>query len=182
MSVRRDGNQPALAELLGDTGEVGLNLTCEAISESPVTPSGICVVEAGWSFEDSFATGNALPRQRRGKQRVAHGGALAHRASAAARPFEVARGQIDALRDGAVNPVRVEPPDFCGRDCRAENAKDRARMKAARHHRRNEIRCQALHDFVAAHHRREVLPSCATRGFGYGQRGRQNRQPGWVTI
>ena len=66
------------------------------------------MVEAGLAFQCGLAARRAVLRQGDGEQRVAHRAALAQRAAAAARAFEIAGREVDALRDRAVDLVGVE--------------------------------------------------------------------------
>src|SRR5438046_2827724 len=77
------------------------------------------------------------------------GSSVASRSTTAAAPaFEIARGEVDALRDRAVDLLGIEAADLCGGDGGAEDAEHRPGVKAARHDGRDELGGHPLHDLI----------------------------------
>ncbi len=126
-----------------------MRVTDEAVGEPALVVARVRVIEPRVALEHRLAADVSLPGQRHRQHRVAHGGALAQRAAAAACPFEIAGRQARAERDRAVHLVFGEPHDLRGGDGRAEDAEHHAGVEAARHHRGNEVGGHPLHDLVA---------------------------------
>jgi hypothetical protein len=121
------------------------------------------VIKPGVTFEHGFAANMPVARECHGEHRVAHCGALAQGAAAAARAFEISACETRAQRDGAVHLVFVETIYFRRCNGAAKNAEDRARVEPSCRQRRNEIRRQPLHHFIPRGNRgQEVFARCAT--------------------
>jgi hypothetical protein len=136
------------------------------------------VIEARVAFEHGLTADVSLPCERYRKHRVTHRRAFAQSLAAAARTFEIARGEARTQRDRAVQLLLVEAKDFGSCDRRAENREHRSGMKTPRHDGRNEVRCHALHDFVACSDAREVVLARSRRGFRRGEPGGNDRRAG----
>ena len=147
-AVQRFEEDPVLAKVFGDLGEIGAVAAGEAVAQLAEIVAGIGVVESGLAFQRRLAAWRAVLRHRDGEQCVANGAALAQRPAAAARTFQVAGGEVDALRDGAIDLVRIELLQFGGGDRGAEDAEHRTGVEAARHHSGDELRGHALHHLV----------------------------------
>src|SRR5204863_2451013 len=90
--------------------------------------------------------------------------ALAQGAAAAASAFEIARGEVDALSDRAVDLAGIEPADLGGGDGGAEDAEHRPGVKAARHDGRDDLGRHALHDLITGRDAgQELLAGTAAR-------------------
>ena len=129
--------------------EVGAGAAGEAVAQAAEIVAGIGVVEAGLALQRGLAARRAVLRHGDGEQCVAHGAALAQRTAAAARAFQVAGGEVDALRDRAVDLLGVELLQLRRGDRGAEDAEHRAGVEAARHHRGDELGGHPLHHLVA---------------------------------
>ena len=136
------------------------------------------MVKAGLALQRRLAAGGAVLRQCHREQGIAHRPALPQRAAAAARTFEIAGSEIDALRDGAVDLALVETAELGGGDRGAKDAEDRPGMKAARHDRRDEFGRHPLHHLIAGSDRDEKIAAGGARNFGRGQCRRQDRGAG----
>src|SRR5215472_1048259 len=106
--VERLEKDPVTAEAMRNLGKIGAVVAGKAETQLAAVVAGIGVIEAGLALQGRFAPRGAVLGQGDGEQGVAHRTPLAQRPPAAARAFEVARRQVDALRDGAVNLVLVE--------------------------------------------------------------------------
>ena len=110
--------------------KVGSVVAGVTIAESvPQIVAGVRVIEAGVAFQRCLAAGVPCFAMGHREQRIAHGAAFAQRLPAAARAFEVAGGKVHALRDRAVDLVRVEAVDLRCCDRGTENAEHGAEWK-----------------------------------------------------
>ena len=177
-AVQRLEKNPVTAQAFGDPAHVGPIVTGEAIAQLAQVVAGIGVVESGVAFQRGFTAGRAVFRQRHGEQGVTDSAALAKGAAAAARAFQIAGRQVDALGDGTVDLILVEPLNLCRCDSRTEDAEHRSGMEPARHDRRDEFGGHALHDLVGGRHGGDEFPAGALRYFRRRQRCRQDRDAG----
>ena len=176
--VERLEKDPVFPEAFGDLRKIGAVVAGEAVAQVAAVVAGIGVVEAGLALEHGLAAGDAAPAEGDGEQCVAHGAALAERTAAAARAFEIARRQVDALRDGAVHLLGVETADLGGGHRAPENPEHRPRVKPARHHGRDELGGHPLHDLVTGGDPGEEGFPRRTGRLGRGERRRQYRGAG----
>ncbi len=123
----------------------------KAVNQLAVIVADVGVIKARVAFQHGLAAHVPAARKRDCEHRVAHRRALAQSAPAAARAFEIAAREARAQRNRAVQLFFVRLEYFRGSDGAAENAEHRARMKAACSQRRDEVRREPLHDFVARH-------------------------------
>jgi hypothetical protein len=156
---------------LSDGGEVGRELPCEAVRQTPFLVARVGEIKSGFAFEHRLATWNALARQAYGEQRIAHRSTFAHRATAAATTLQVGCSQVDALCERAVNLVLFQPHDLGDGRCGTEDAEQGTGMETPRQDGRDKIRGEAFHNLVAGHDAGQEFTSRATRGFG-GHEGR----------
>ena len=115
------------------------------------------MIKPGLALQCGLAAGRAMLGQGHRKQGVAHRAALAQRAAAAARTFKIARSEVDALRDGTMDLLRIEPAELGGGNRGAKNAEHRTGVKTARHNRRDKLGRHPLHDFIAGGDRDKKL-------------------------
>ncbi len=167
--IQRLEEDPVAAEALGDLGEIGAVVAGEAVAQQALIVAGIGMVEAGLALQCRLAARRAVPRHRNREQRVAHRAALAQRAAAAARAFEIAGSKINALRDRAIDLVCVEAMDLRGRHRGAEDPEHRPGMKAARHHGWDELGRHPLHDLITGGNAGQELPAGAAGRLGRDQ-------------
>ena len=116
-----------------------------------------------------------MSRHRNRQERVPHGAAFPERPATATRAFEVTARQIDGLRDGAVDLLRVEIHQLRRSDRRAEYGEDGSRMEPARHDRRDEIGRHPLHDLIGGGDGSYVFRSRRGGDFSRGERGWDDR-------
>ena len=100
-------------------------LAAEAVRESAEVVACIRVVEASLTLERRLAARNTVLGHRDRQQGIAHGGAFADRASAAASALQIAARQIDALGDGAVDLLGVQTHELRRGNRGAEDTEDR---------------------------------------------------------
>src|SRR5262249_48353824 len=139
---------PTFAELLGDGGEVRVAVAGEAVAQASFPVSGIGEIEAGLAFEHRLAARYPLACQTDGQQRLSYRRTFAPGATAAAAAFEVARSEVHALGERAVNLVRIEAHDLGERNRGPENAEHGTGMESPRHDGWDEIRRQTFRDLV----------------------------------
>src|SRR5262249_26877447 len=148
----------------GDGGDVRVALTGEAVAQAPFPVSGIGEIKAGLAFEHRLSARYPLACQPDSQHRISYRRPFAHGATAAAAAFEVARSEVDALGERAVNLFRIEAHDLGDGDRGPKNAEHGTGMKSPREDGGDEIRRQTIRDLVARRHAgQELAPGAAGR-------------------
>jgi hypothetical protein len=136
------------------------------VAQASFPISSVGEIEAGFAFEHRLSARYPLACQTDSQQRISYRRTFAHGATAAAAAFEVARREVHALGERAVNLFGIEAHDLGERNRSPENAEHGTGMESPRQDGGDEIRRQTIRDLIARHHAGHELAAGAAGRLG----------------